>query len=41
MRFGTWNVWNVCGSGLLKTAAGELAKYRLALVGVQEARWDK
>jgi hypothetical protein len=40
MRFGTWNVWSVCGSGLLKTTA-ELAKYRLDLVRVQEARWDK
>jgi hypothetical protein len=25
----------------LKTVSGELAKYKLDLVGVQEVRWDK
>jgi hypothetical protein len=27
--------------GSLKTVSGELAKYKLDLVGVQEVRWDK
>jgi hypothetical protein len=27
--------------GSLKTVSGELAKYKLELVGVQEVRWDK
>jgi hypothetical protein len=41
MRFGTWNVRSLCRSGSLKTVSGELVKYKLALVGVQEVRWDK
>jgi exonuclease III len=41
MRFGTWNVRSLCWSGTLKTVSGELAKYELDLVGVQEVRWDK
>jgi exonuclease III len=41
MRFGTWNVRSLCRSGLLKTVARELGKYKLDLVGVQEVRWDK
>jgi len=28
-------------SGSLKTAARELSKYKLDLVGAQEVRWDK
>jgi exonuclease III len=39
MRFGTWNVKSLCGAGLLKTVASELAKYGLDLMAVQEVRW--
>jgi exonuclease III len=41
MRFGTWNVRSLYRSGSLKTVAGELGKYKIDLVGVQEVRWDK
>jgi exonuclease III len=41
MRFGTWNVRSLYRSGSLKTISGELAKYKLDLVGVQEVRCDK
>jgi hypothetical protein len=41
MRFGTWNVRSLYRSGSLKTVSGELAKYKLDLVEVQEVRWDK
>jgi exonuclease III len=41
MRFGTWNVRSLYRSGSFKTVAGELGKYNLDLVGVQEVRWDK
>jgi exonuclease III len=41
MRFDTWNVRNLCRSGSLRTAAGELARYKLDLVSVQEVKWDK
>jgi hypothetical protein len=41
MRFGTWNVRSLYRSGSLKTVSGELAKYKLYLVRVQEVRWDK
>ena len=37
MKLGTWNV----RAGSLTTAARELARYKLNLVGVQEVRWDK
>jgi exonuclease III len=39
MRFGTWNVRSLYRAGSPKTAAGELAKYNLDLVAVQEVRW--
>jgi hypothetical protein len=39
MRFGTRNVRSLYRP--LKTVSGELAKYKLHLVGVQEFRWDK
>jgi hypothetical protein len=39
--FGTWNIRSLYRSGSLKTVSGELAKYKLDLVGVQEVRWDK
>jgi len=34
-------VKSLCRSGSLKTAARELAKYKLDLVGAQEVKWDK
>jgi len=37
----TWNVRRTYRLGSLITAARELAKYKLDLVGVQEVRWDK
>jgi predicted translin family RNA/ssDNA-binding protein len=37
MRFGTWNVRNMYMAGLL-TAAGELERHKLDLVGVLEVR---
>jgi len=41
MRFGTWNVRRLYRVGLFTEAAGELARYKLHLVSVQEVRWDK
>ena len=41
MRFGTWNVRRLYRGGLFTEAAGELARYKLHLVSVQEVRWDK
>ena len=41
MRFGTWNVRNLYRTGSLTTAARELARYKLDLVGVQEVTWSK
>jgi exonuclease III len=40
MRFGTWNVRSLYRVGSLMTAARELSRYRLDLVGVQEVRWE-
>jgi exonuclease III len=40
MRFGTWNVRNICRVGAIKSVVGELEKYKLDLVGVQEVRWE-
>ena len=39
VRFGTWNVRSLYRTGSL-TAARELARYKLDLVGVQEVKWD-
>ena len=39
--FGTLNVRSLCGAGSFTAAAGELASYKLHLVGVQEVTWDK
>jgi hypothetical protein len=36
-----WNVKSLYRAGSLVTAAKELSKYNLDLVGVQEVRWDK
>ena len=41
MKLGTWNVKSFYRAGSLKAAARELARYKLDVVGVQEARWDK
>jgi hypothetical protein len=38
MGFGTWNVRSLDRTGSLKTVSGELAKYKLDLVGVKEVR---
>jgi exonuclease III len=40
MRFGTWNVRRLCKVGAIKSVMGELQKYKLDLVGVQEVRWE-
>jgi hypothetical protein len=40
MRFGTWNIRSLCRVGAIKSVAGELEKYKLDLVGVQEVRWE-
>jgi exonuclease III len=40
MRFGTWNVRSPCRVGANKSVVGELEKYKLDLVGVQEVRWE-
>jgi exonuclease III len=40
MRCGTWNVRSLCRLGAIKSVVGELEKYKLDLVGVQEIRWE-
>jgi exonuclease III len=40
MRFGTWNVRSLCRVGGINSVVGELEKYKLDLVGVQEVRWE-
>jgi exonuclease III len=40
MRFGTWNIRSLCRVGAIKSIVGELEKYKLDLVGVQEVRWE-
>jgi exonuclease III len=40
MRFGTWNVRSLYRVGAIKSVVGELEKYKLDLVGVQEVRWE-
>jgi hypothetical protein len=37
MRFGTWNVRSMYRVGSLRAVAEEISKYKLDLVGVQEA----
>jgi len=41
MKLGTWNFRSFYRAGSLKAAARELVRYKLAVVGVQEVRWDK
>jgi hypothetical protein len=40
MRFGTWNFRSLCRVGAVKSVVGELRKYKLDLVGVQEVSWE-
>jgi exonuclease III len=40
MGFGTWNVRSLYRVGAIKSVVGELEKYKLDLVGVQEVRWE-
>ena len=37
----TWNVRSLYRAGSLTAATGELARYKLDLVSLQEVRWDK
>jgi len=41
IKLGTWNVRSFYGAGSLTSAARELARYKLHVVGVQDVRWDK
>jgi hypothetical protein len=41
IRFGTWNVRILYRAGATATGAGELAWYKLDLVGVQNVRREK
>jgi hypothetical protein len=38
MRSGTWNVRSLYRAGAMKSVVGELEKYKLGLVGVQEVK---
>jgi exonuclease III len=40
MRYGTLNVRSLCRVGAVRSVVGELEKYKLDLVGVQEVRWE-
>jgi len=40
MRFGTWNIRSLCRVGTIMSVVGELEKYKLDLVGMQEVRWE-
>jgi exonuclease III len=40
MRFGIWNVRSLYRVSAIKSVVGELKKYKLDLVGVQEVRWE-
>jgi hypothetical protein len=40
MRCGTWNVKSLYRAGSIPTVTKELARYKLDLVGVQEAKWE-
>jgi hypothetical protein len=41
MKLSIWNVRSPYSAGSLTTAARELARCKLDLVGVEEVRWDK
>jgi hypothetical protein len=38
MRFGAWKIRSLCRVGAMKSVVGELEKYMLDLVGVQEEK---
>jgi hypothetical protein len=40
MRFDTWNVTSMYRAGSFRAIAGEISKYKLNFVGVQEIGWD-
>jgi hypothetical protein len=40
MRFGTWNFRSLYRVGAIKSVVGELEKYKLDLVGIEEVRWE-
>jgi exonuclease III len=40
MGFDTWNIRSLWRVGAIKSVVGELEKYKLDLVGVQEVRWE-
>jgi hypothetical protein len=40
VRFGTWNVRTLCRVSAIKSVVGELERYKLDLVGVQEVRCE-
>jgi hypothetical protein len=40
VRFGIWDVRNLCRSVSLKAVSEELAKYGLDLLGAQEVIWN-
>jgi exonuclease III len=40
MRFGTWNIRSLCRVGAIRSVVGELERYKLDLVGIQEVRWE-
>jgi hypothetical protein len=40
VRFGTWNLRSLCRVGAIRSVVGELEKYKLDLVRVQEFRWE-
>jgi hypothetical protein len=38
MKLGAWNIRSLCRMGAIKSVVGELEKYKLDLVGLQEVR---
>jgi hypothetical protein len=40
MIFCTWNIRSLCRVGTIISVVGELEKYRLDLVGIQDVRWE-
>jgi hypothetical protein len=41
MKFGTWNVRSLYRVGAIMSVVGELEKYKLDLVGVEEVSMEK
>jgi hypothetical protein len=41
IAFGTWNVRCFCRMDAVKSVVGELEKYKLGLMGLQEFRWEE